>query len=407
MFYFQQLLMKALGGIDATSIIPAVTTVAYVILAIGFLLGLYRAAMRGGDVQSALGTALTYLIVALIVANWSSAFHGVNDAFNQIAQAIGNASGAGDMFMAWMHQLQQQSQTNPGLSLWDAITGDPSGLITVLLLVVAYILYVLAIILFCFFYTLYGTILYVLGPLVLAFLPIAGANQVAKSYTVNLMIWNAWGILYATFGALMTAIHVNRVNDVLGNGFVGFLQGVPDSVMLGLVSIFYALAIALIPLIASKVISGDVGSTAFSLVRAAALVVSTAITAGGALAGASAAGGGAGGGGSAASGAGASGSGGVASGGGGSAGGGPAAGTAASSSPPPTPPSASVPTVAETLQSGVANAVNGTIGSGGDNEGGSQNGGGNNGSSSPSSGVPPAARSGHTESAPQGAATNS
>ena len=46
------------------------------------------------------------------------------------------------------------------------------------------------------------------------------------------MIWNAWGILYAVFGALITAIHFNHVSDVLGNGFLGFLRGVPDSVIL-------------------------------------------------------------------------------------------------------------------------------------------------------------------------------
>ncbi|HXB20982.1 MAG TPA: hypothetical protein VNV88_06355, partial [Candidatus Solibacter sp.] len=144
MFYYQTLFAKALAGIDGTSIIPAITTVAYVILAIGFLIGLYRAAMRGGDVQSALSSALIYLVVALIIANWASAFRGVNDAFNQISQAIWNSSGVGDMFMAWLQQLQQQSQTNPGLSLWDAITGDASGVITTLLLVVAYALFALA-----------------------------------------------------------------------------------------------------------------------------------------------------------------------------------------------------------------------------------------------------------------------
>jgi hypothetical protein len=61
---------------------------------------------------------------------------------------------------------------------------------------------------------------------------------------------------------------VNQVNNILGNGFLGFLKGAGDSVILGLVSIFYALAIALIPFIAKCIISGDVGSTTFALVRA-------------------------------------------------------------------------------------------------------------------------------------------
>jgi hypothetical protein len=130
---------------------------------------------------------------------------------------------------------------------------------------------------FCFFYTLFGAVLYVVGPLVLALIPISGVGQLGKVYAVNVMIWNAWGILYAVFGALITAIQVNQVNNILGNGFLGFLKGAGDSVMLGLVSIFYALAIALIPFIAKRIISGDVGSTAFALVRAGGVAAGAAL----------------------------------------------------------------------------------------------------------------------------------
>jgi hypothetical protein len=181
------------------------------------------------------------------------------------------------MFINWMTQLQQQAQSNPNLTFWDMITGDAAGAITVGMLLVAYVLYALAIIVFCFFYTLFGCVLYVLGPLVLALIPVSGIGQLGKTYAINVMIWNAWGILYAVFGALITAIHFSQVSDVLANGFLGFLRGVPDSVILGLVSIAYALAIALVPFIARKVISGDVGSTAFAFVRAGAMAAGAAV----------------------------------------------------------------------------------------------------------------------------------
>ena len=343
MFYFQQLFNTAMGGIDATSIIPAITKIAFAILLVGFLVGLYQAALRGGDVQALAVTGIKYLVVAMIIANWSSVFRDVNGSFNSAANFIGSTSGAGDMFLNWMTQLQQQATNNPGLTFWDMINGDPAGAITVLLLIVAYVLFALAMIVFCFFYTLFGAVLYVLGPLVLALIPISGIGQLGKTYAVNVMIWNAWGILYAVFGALITAIHFNHVNDVLGNGFLGFLRGVPDSVMLGLVSIFYALAIALVPFIAKRIISGDVGSAAFALVRAGAFVAGAALAGvGGIAAGAGAAG--TGGGSSSAAGAGSR------------AGvGASAASTSAgmtSSSPPPTPSMGSF------LRSGIADAVN-------------------------------------------------
>jgi hypothetical protein len=276
-FYFQQLLNTALAGIDGTAIIPTVTNFAFAILLIGFLIGLYQAAFRGGDVQALAGTAIKYLIVAMIVSNWATVFRGANGSFNTVANFIGSSSGAGDMFQSWMGQLQQQFANNPSLTLTDIITGDAASTITVVLLVVAYLLYALAMIVFCFFYTLFGAILYVIGPLVLALIPIPGVGQLGKAYAFNVMIWNAWGILYAVFGALITAIQVNQVNNILGNGFLGFLKGTADSIILGLVSIFYALAIALIPILAKKIISGDAGSTVYSLVRAGASALGTAV----------------------------------------------------------------------------------------------------------------------------------
>lgn len=279
MFYFEHLLNTAIGAIDATSVIGTITNIAFAILLIGFLVGLYQAALRGGDLQALAITAIKYLIVAMILSNWATVFRDVNGSFTAVADFVSNSSGAGDMFMNWMTQLQQQATTNPNLTFWDLITGDISGTITVGLLLIAYIIYALAIIIFCFFYTLYGTILYVAGPLVLALIPVSGIGILGRTYAINLMIWNTWAILYSVFGALITAIHFNQVNNVLGNGFLGFLQGVPDSTMLGLVSIFYALAVATVPFIAKGIISGDVGSTALALVRAGAASAGAALAA--------------------------------------------------------------------------------------------------------------------------------
>jgi len=276
-FYFQQLLNKAMAGIDGTATMSTVVNFAFAILLVGFLIGLYQAAFRGGDLQGLAVTAIKYVVVAMIISNWTTVFRDVNGSFDAVANFIGSSSGAGDMFQSWMGQLQQQFANNPALTPWDIITGDPAGTVTVLLLLIAYVIYALAIIIFCFFYVLFGSLLYVLGPLVLALIPIAGIGQLGKAYVINLMTWNAWGVLYAVFGALITAIQFNRVNDILGNGFLGFLKGLPDSTLLGLVSIFYALAVALIPLIAKRIISGDVGSTAYSLVRAATVAAGAAV----------------------------------------------------------------------------------------------------------------------------------
>jgi hypothetical protein len=324
MFYFQNLLSQGLAGIDRTAVLTTITGIAYTILLIGFLIGLYQAALRGGDVQSLGVAAIKYLAVAIVLANWSPVFREVNDSFNQVAQFISNSSGAGDMFLGWLDQLKQQFENDGTQSFLSIITATPAAAITVLLIFVAYVLYAVAVIVFGFFYTLYGCLLYTLGPLVLALLPMAGVGQLAKAYATNLMIWNTWGILYAVFGALITAIQANRISDLFS--FMGFFTGTIDSTLLGLISIFYALAMIMIPVIANRIISGDVGSSAFALVRAAAIAVGVAASAGaGFAAGAGASSDGAG-----------SGAGGVDA-AGGSGSGGAGAGAISSSMPPPQP----------------------------------------------------------------------
>jgi F420-0:gamma-glutamyl ligase-like protein len=287
MFYFEGLLNQALAGIDSTAIVSTVVGIAYAILVVGFLISLYQAALRGGDLQALAVVGIKYLVVAALLANWTSVFREVNTSFNQVADFIGSSSGAGDMFMSWMKELYQDFPNHVGVSLTNVVTGDFSSGLTTLLIVVAYVVYVLATIIFGFFYAFYGCLLYGLGPLVLALLPLASAGQLAKSYATNVMIWNAWGLIYAMLGALLTAVHANHYDAILNNGFIGFLQGSVNSVVLGVVSVFYALTIVLIPFIAKRLISGDVGSSMYAIVRAGSVALGTAVAAGmGAAAGA-------------------------------------------------------------------------------------------------------------------------
>ena len=351
MFYFQQLLNTALAGIDGTSIIASVTGIAYAILLIGFLVGLYQAGLRGGDLHLLAITGVKYLVVAIILANWGSVFHQVNASCDDVAQFIANSSGAGDMYNNWLNQIRQHYDTTGNLSLWDLITGAKAGEMTAEFLILAYVVYACALVIFSFFYALYGAVLYVVGPLVLALLPMAGIGQLARTYAVNVMIWNAWGILYAVFGALMTAINVNNTSNVLGQqGFLGYFHGLGDTMLLGLASIFFALSLALIPLVARRVISGDVGSSMLSLVRAGAFVAANAVAGAAGFSSGATQGAGAG----AAS----------------SAGGGAASSLAGSASlvssmPPP------VPSLAGSIRSGMMSAMRGTAPSGGAVQGGS------------------------------------
>jgi hypothetical protein len=161
--------------------------------------------------------------------------------------------------------------------LWGLITGDLPGTVRRLLILVAYLLYPIVIVVFGFFYIFYGSILYIFGPIVIALMPLGAANRIAKAYVENIFIWNAWPILYGGFGALLSAVQMGQIGQMLSqNNFLGGLGNLEGSILIGIVSIVYSLAIAVIPFIAKRIVSGDVGSTAVAMVGTAV----TALTAG-------------------------------------------------------------------------------------------------------------------------------
>ena len=288
---FERFLTQAVAGIDSTSITSGMQNVAYVVLLVGFLWQVYQSALHGGDVRG-LGTNLIkYIVTALVIMNYGTVFTTINQGFVNAGNWISNASG-GNVLDNWRNDIYNQFSQNGFQNLWGLITGAIAGVIDGILIIIAYILYPVVIVVFGFFYIFYGSVLYIFGPIVIALMPLGGANRIAKSYIENILIWNAWPILYGGFGALLSAVQMGQVGQMLNqNNFLGGLGNLEGAFLIGIASIIYSLAIAVIPFIAKRIVSGDVGATAVALVGAAATVVTAGIAAGeGAAAGIAAAG---------------------------------------------------------------------------------------------------------------------
>jgi hypothetical protein len=288
---FERFLTQAVAGIDSTSITSGMQKVAYVVLLVGFLWQVYQSVLHGGDVR-VLGTNLIkYIVTALVIMNYGAVFTTINQGFVNAGNWISNASG-GNVLENWGTDLKNQFDQNGFQNLWGMVTGALAGAIDGILIIVAYILYPFVVVVFGFFYIFYGSVLYIFGPIVIALMPLGGANRIAKSYIENVLIWNAWPILYGGFGALLSAVQMGQVGQMLNqNSFLGGLGNLEGAFLIGIASIIYSLAIGVIPFIAKRIISGDVGATAVALVGAAATVVTAGIAAGeGAAAGFAAAG---------------------------------------------------------------------------------------------------------------------
>jgi hypothetical protein len=124
---------------------------------------------------------------------------------------------------------------------------------------------------------MYGAVLYVVGPLVLALYPALGVGQLARTFMVNLLVWNAWGIVYAIISQLLTIMSANNLNSIFtAQSFGGAFQGASQMLLISLSSILLSIMILLIPFIAKRVVSGDVGSTMLTVVGVAAAAVRAA-----------------------------------------------------------------------------------------------------------------------------------
>ena len=267
MFYFEQLLQTALNGIDTANVTSAVLAVSGTILLLSFLYSAYQAFAAGGDVRMLAISGIKYLILGLVFANYSVVFRDVNGMFNSVANFIYNSTGIGDVFANWMNQLSQYWQANGSTSLWNLVTGLLSGVISLMLILSAFVIFPICYLIFAVFYALYGSVLYVTGPFVLALLPTRGLGQLSRTYLVNLMTFQAWGLIYAIIQVLMSAVNLSSINAVLGaNGVLNSFVGSSQMILLALTASIFSFSIALIPFMASRIVRGDVGSTMLTLV---------------------------------------------------------------------------------------------------------------------------------------------
>jgi hypothetical protein len=258
-FYYEQFFRTALNGIDRSNIMPVTIQISQVILLISFLVAVYESYIGGGDVRMLGIAAVKYLGVGLVLLGYAGAFRDVNTAFNAFADFIANnTTGGVDVFETWMSELWTFLQREGWRGFLGFVMGGAAAIIGGVLMLVGYVVYPLTYVAFCFFYSFYGAVLYVTGPLVISLLPAYGVGSVARGYIVNLIIFHFWGVIYAVLGALISAVNMGTVQQVLASGsFMGGFVGVEQSLLLGIASIFYSLSIAIIPFLASRIVKGE------------------------------------------------------------------------------------------------------------------------------------------------------
>jgi len=208
--------------------------------------------------------AAKFLFLGLVLSNYDSIFRSVNSAFNQVAAAISPNDWANN----WMVQVNQYFNGLGNASWFNLVVSSIVALISVLVQLIAAVIFPISLLIFTILYCLYGAILYTVGPLVLALYPAFGVGQLARSYLVNLFVFHAWGIVYALFSVLLTAINANSLAAMLAsNSLGGWFQGASTALLMSLASILFAIMVALIPFLARRIVTGEIGSSMMTIVH--------------------------------------------------------------------------------------------------------------------------------------------
>jgi hypothetical protein len=274
MFYFQTMFQQVYNGITGSAVLPAVQQIAEAILLLAALFAVYEAYAKGGDARALALAGVRYLIMGLLISQYPNVFRNVNNAFANVAQAIAPT----DVWTNFRDQVQGYLSANTGQGAWwNWVVGGVASAFSLIFQAIAVLVFPVSYAIFSFFYSMYGAVLYVVGPLVLSLYPALGVGQLARTFMVNLLVWNAWGIIYAIISQLLTIMSANSLNSIFtAQSFGGAFQGASQMLLISLSSILLSIMILLIPFIAKRVVSGDVGSTMLTVVGVAAAAVRAA-----------------------------------------------------------------------------------------------------------------------------------
>jgi hypothetical protein len=209
------------------------------------------------------------MLMTTLVNTFDPVFRLAVDGFNAVAQDIyTHTAGTGDIIQQWLSDVRDHFKVNSLEEIWKVVTGGTSAAISMAILAFCNLLLPDVYVLFTLAYVVVGTVLYALGQLVLALYPSGALGEYTRSYFKNLIVWGLWPVLYALFADLMTLINMNSVDKVLNaHSFVGGFVNLGSTMLLALASVVFAIAIALIPIIAHHVVSGHIGQAVATVAR--------------------------------------------------------------------------------------------------------------------------------------------
>ena len=162
------------NGITGSTVLPAVQQVAEAILLLAALFAVYEAYAKGGDARALALAGARYLFMGLLISQYPNVFRNVNNAFANVAQTIAahgrldELSGPSAELPFSEHRGWRLVELDRGRRSRDVqphSSGHRGDRVSHFVRESS------------FFYSMYGAVLYVCGPLVLGLYPALGVGR--------------------------------------------------------------------------------------------------------------------------------------------------------------------------------------------------------------------------------------
>ena len=266
---FENVFHKAIDTIHGYTLVKDVQNMALGILFFSVLYVLFQAWLRGRDVRHLGRGLLIFALVCPVLYNYHEAYLAVVNGFLDLARYINSAVGGRDTLANWRFEL---SSTYSETTWWGIIGSGVSHLIALVLNFCAYVVFPFSMLAFSFAFLTVGSLLYILGPLFLATLPLSGLTPLGKAYMRNLLAFCLWPLMYAALNVLIEASTMHNIAGVSGGFLQGDAAGGDQSFFIAFATIIYALMVMFIPLIVNRFLAGDTGSALFSMAGTLAMM---------------------------------------------------------------------------------------------------------------------------------------
>jgi hypothetical protein len=265
-FFFLTAWNNTSGGLNG--MVGGLQGIAYALLAITFLMGVYEAFIGGPSFRQLGVVVLKYAVASGIVTAWSTFIADVVSAGAHIGTVI--LGGGQDTFLQLSTQygqvLADQVSATGGIGdILRTLSNGVVGTVELALFALALIWFQVAMQILTTCFCLWGGVLFCIGPLLIALAPSGLTGSYTRTYVKNLAEWAMWPAIYAIFADLMVNLNMGTVSQIVSGSTnrnpVGGLgtaaTGVLNFLELTVAALVCGLCMVAVPLLAHIVIGGN------------------------------------------------------------------------------------------------------------------------------------------------------